>query len=70
MGKTELDIAKEVIDGKWGTGKEREQKIKKAGYDYTTVQAMVNQMIKTGKPIKEININTKEVCGIIINIEV
>ena len=29
--KTEYDIAKEVIDGKWGNGDERKQKLKKAG---------------------------------------
>ena len=68
--KTELMIAKEVIAGQWGYGEERKKKITKAGYDYNTVQSMVNQMVKTGKEIKEITIDSDEVCGIIINLKV
>ena len=40
-------IAKEVIDGKWGNGAEREKKLTKAGYDYEKVQAKVNELLKT-----------------------
>ena len=70
MMKSNLDIANEVLNGKWGVGETRKQKITKAGYDYNTIQAMVNEMIKTGKPIKEITLKGKECCGYIINIEV
>ena len=66
--KTELEIAKEVIAGKWGVGKDRETRIKKAGYDYNAVQAYVNRMIETGLPIKEITIDKKECSGLIVNI--
>lgn len=66
--KSELDIAYEVIDGKWGTGEEREKRIWSAGYDYNVVQAMVNQMIKTGKPIKEIHASAKDCCGFVITV--
>lgn len=38
-------VAKEVIDGKWGTGDERKQRLKDAGYDYWTVQRRVNGML-------------------------
>ena len=38
-------IAKEVIDGKWGNGKVRKDKLTKAGYDYNAVQTLVNKMI-------------------------
>ena len=69
MMKSELEIAKEVIEGKWGIGKDRENRIKKAGYDYNAVQAYVNRMIKTGLPIKEITIDTKECSGLIVNIK-
>ena len=44
--KTVKQIAKEVIEGKWGNGKEREQKITSAGYDYDKVQAKVNKILK------------------------
>ena len=39
-------IAKEIIDGKWGNGKERKEKLNAAGYDYQTAQAMVNELLK------------------------
>ena len=70
MAKSELEIAKEVIQGKWGTGKDRESKIKKAGYDYNVIQGYVNRMIKTGLPIQEIEIDTTKCCGLIVNINV
>lgn len=68
--KTELEIAREVMQGKWGTGKDRETRIWNAGYDYNSVQAMVNRMIKTGKPIKEIEIDAKNCCGIVVSVKV
>ena len=67
--KSELEIAKEIIAGKWGIGKDRENRIKKAGYDYNAVQAYVNRMIQTGLPIKEITIDTRECSGLIVNIK-
>ena len=44
--KSNEEIAKEVIAGKWGNGQERKDKLKAAGYDYTAVQALVNSMLK------------------------
>ena len=43
--KTILEIAKEVIDGKWGVGEERRKKLIKAGYDYDKVQKKVNELL-------------------------
>lgn len=40
------EIALEVIQGKWGAGTERVEKLTAAGYDYKAVQARVNQMLK------------------------
>ena len=40
------DIAYEVIDGKWGSGNDRRQRLTKAGYDYSAVQSRVNQILK------------------------
>ena len=68
MNKTELDIANEVLQGLWGIGDERKNKINKAGYDYNLVQAYVNRIIKTGLPIKEIEINPNEFSGLVVNI--
>ena len=39
-------VAKEVIDGKWGNGSERRDRLTKAGYDYATIQKRVNELLK------------------------
>jgi hypothetical protein len=43
--KTVLEIAKEVIDGKWSNGDERKKLLKAAGYDYNAVQKKVNELL-------------------------
>ena len=40
------EIANDVIQGKWGNGEERQQKLTDAGYDYDKVQARVNELMK------------------------
>ena len=40
-------IAKEVIDGLWGNGKERIQLLKESGYDPKAIQNIVNVMMKS-----------------------
>lgn len=45
--KSNTEIAKEVIEGKWGNGYTRKSRLAKAGYDYEAVQAIVNQMLST-----------------------
>lgn len=45
--KTDREIAREVIDGKWGTSSTkptRKELLTLAGYDYNKVQAIVNQL--------------------------
>lgn len=44
--KTNTEIAKEVIAGKWGNGTERKQKLEAAGYNYKTIQSIVNKLMK------------------------
>lgn len=39
------EIVKEVIQGKWGNGTTRRQKLAAAGYDYNTIQSLVNQKL-------------------------
>lgn len=63
--KTVEEIAREVIAGKWGIGKERQQKLHAAGYDYVYVQATVNAML-TGKqpaqkPVQQPAATTKSI---------
>lgn len=55
--KTVTEIAKEVLDGKWGNGAARKSALTKAGYNYAEVQAKVNELAKKGtaktEPAKE-----------------
>ena len=39
-------IAAEVIQGDWGNGEERKERLEQAGYDYDAVQAKVNELMK------------------------
>ena len=39
-------IAKEVIEGKWGDGEDRLNRLTAAGYDYKAVQQCVNELLK------------------------
>ena len=43
--KTVDELAAEVLDGKWGNGGEREQRLTAAGYDYEAVQDRVNAIV-------------------------
>ena len=42
-------VVHRVISGEFGNGTKRVKELTKAGYDYKTVQELVNQQIKTGK---------------------
>ena len=44
--KTIDEIALEVLNGKWGAGKTRKEKLIAAGYDYNAVQKRVNEIIE------------------------
>ena len=39
------EIAREVIQGKWGIGSSRRERLTKAGYDYRAVQTRVNELM-------------------------
>lgn len=40
------DIAREVIRGSWGNGKDRKSRLEAAGYNYRDVQNRVNQLLR------------------------
>lgn len=39
------ELAREVIDGKWGNGQDRKNRLTSAGYDYQAVQRRVNELL-------------------------
>ncbi len=47
-GKTNYEVARDVIDGKYGNGDERIRRLRAAGYDPYAVQQIVNQMVRNG----------------------
>ena len=48
--KSNAVIVDEVISGKWGNGEERKSRLKKAGYNPTTIQNAVNKKLN---PVKK-----------------
>lgn len=44
--KTIEELAKEVINGLWGNGEERRQRLTNAGYNYQEVQNRVNEILR------------------------
>ena len=39
-------VAKEVINGEWGNGQDRRDRLEAAGYNYAEVQKKVNELLK------------------------
>ncbi|UTR08534.1 hypothetical protein MM326_13535 [Alkalihalobacillus sp. LMS6] len=46
--KTNAQLAQEVIDGKWGNGQQRTQRLNNAGHNASAVQAEVNRILGGG----------------------
>lgn len=45
------EVTKEVINGKWGNGSERKERLEASGYVYSAVQAKVNELLgSSSKP--------------------
>ena len=45
-GKSNEQIADEVIEGQWGNGDDRRNRLASAGYDYDTIQSIVNAKLQ------------------------
>ncbi|MBQ3052110.1 MAG: glycosyl hydrolase family 25 [Clostridia bacterium] len=43
--KSNEEIAREVVQGKWGNGATRKKKLTNAGYNYSAIQKLVNKMM-------------------------
>ena len=83
--KSNLDVAKEILEGKWGNGADRRQRLTDAGYNYEDVQGIVNALLSDsqfepveedttievkGTEIMEIEINLNEYKGIKLTFKV
>lgn len=56
------ELAHEVLDGEWGSGDERKERLTELGYDYDAVQKRVNELV-TERNRKKIAEVAKEFCG-------
>lgn len=83
--KSNLDVAKEILEGKWGNGADRRQRLTDAGYNYEDIQGIVNALLSDtqfepveedttievkGNEIMEIDINLNEYKGIKLTFKV
>ena len=51
--KSDEEIANEVLAGKWGNGEDRRNRLTAAGYDYNTIQDIVNSKTQPAKKSNE-----------------
>lgn len=80
-----LDVAKEILEGKWGNGADRKKRLTEAGYNYEDVQGIVNALLTDtqfepveedtvvevkGTEIMEIELNLNEYKGIKLTFKV
>ena len=49
--KSNEQIAEEVIAGAWGDGNDRKNRLEQAGYDYNSIQNIVNQKLGTSQAV-------------------
>ena len=55
------ELAQEVIQGKWGNGAERKDRLTAAGYNYSEIQAKVNELMENGTTGKTVDQLAREV---------
>lgn len=61
--KTNQQIAYEVLMGKWGNGTDRRARLTEAGYDYNSIQSIVNALVEGKSVPDEPVLNTIEIRG-------
>lgn len=61
MMKPNLEIAKEVLAGKWGNGNDRRTRLTNAGYNYSDIQSIVNALLSDGGEVQEDAKNEKDI---------
>lgn len=53
--KSNETVADEVLSGLWGNGEDRKRNLANAGYDYGTIQGIVNSRFGTAQPARKSN---------------
>lgn len=57
--KSNAEVAREVMAGKWGNGATRKSNLEKAGYNYNAIQVEVNKLVAPKPPTKAIKVGGK-----------
>lgn len=65
--KSNEEVAREVIRGEWGNGDERKRRLTEAGYDYSSVQSLVNQILSGKTPQPSTKKSNEEIANEVIN---
>ena len=60
--KSYEELAREVIEGKWGTGADRKKRLTDAGYDYNSVQMKVNIILSNSNNKPKLNVSYYPAC--------
>ena len=55
------ELADEVIDGKWGNGNDRKNRLEEAGYNYDKIQDRVNEILSKQSEKKSVTEVAKDV---------
>ena len=64
--KTVEQLAREVIRGEWGNGQERKDRLTAAGYDYATVQSLVDKILNKSQTVKADKKSNEEIAKEVI----
>ena len=64
--KTVEELAREVIRGDWGNGQERKDRLTAAGYDYATVQSLVDKILNKSQTVKADKKSNEEIAKEVI----
>ena len=64
--KTVEQLAREVIRGEWGNGQERKDRLTAAGYDYATVQSLVDKILDKSQTVKADKKSNEEIAKEVI----
>lgn len=59
--KSNEEIANEVINGAWGNGEDRKNRLTQAGYDYRAIQDIVNAKLGVNKKVLQVGTKVKTI---------
>ena len=63
--KSNEEIAQEVINGAWGNGEDRKNRLSQAGYDYNTIQSIVNSKLNKKVSVEYYTVKSGDTLGAI-----